>query len=280
MRGKIPVISIAFLTCMMLFSSLVSAQTRISSRKPVFKDEFNKAANTPIDATKWTAEIGGGGWGNEELQYYTNSPENAYHDGRGNLVVKAIKLAPPLNLDCWYGKCRYTSARLVTKEKFERKYGRFEARIKIPRGQGMWSAFWMLGNNIDTVGWSTCGEIDVMENIGREPLTVHGTIHGPGYSGANAVGAPFDSANDQEFADNFHVYATEWTENKIAFYVDGKLFKTITPQDLPAEKDWVYDHPFFMILNLAVGGNWGGVPDETTVFPRQMLVDYVRVYRR
>ena len=280
MRGKIPVISILVLIFMMLFGSLVSAKTQIVNRKPVFKDEFNKAANTPIDATKWTVEIGGGGWGNEELQYYTNNIENAYHDGRGNLVIKAMKITPPLNLNCWYGNCQYTSARLVTKEKFARKYGRFETRIKIPRGQGMWSAFWMLGNNVDTVGWSACGEIDVMENIGREPFTVHGTIHGPGYSGANAVGAPFDLANNQEFADDFHVYATEWTENKIAFYVDGKLYKTITPQDLPAGKDWVYDHPFFMILNLAVGGNWGGAPDETTVFPREMLIDYVRVYRR
>ncbi len=280
MRGKIPIISIIVSTFIMLFCSVVSAQIQIINRKPVFKDEFNKGANTPIDTTKWTAEIGGGGWGNEELQYYTNSSENAYHDGRENLVIKAIKPAPPLNLNCWYGNCQYTSARLVTKGKFERKYGRFEARMKIPRGQGMWSAFWMLGNNIDTVGWAACGEIDVMENIGREPFTVHGTIHGPGYSGANAIGAPFNLANNQEFADDFHVYATEWTENKIAFYVDGKLYKTITPQDLPAGKDWVYDHPFFVILNLAVGGNWGGAPDETTVFPQTMLVDYVRVYRR
>lgn len=279
MHGKISIISIVISTYLVLFCSLVSAQIQIINRKPVFNDEFNKAANTPIDATKWTAENGSGGWGNEELQHYTNSPENAYHDGRGNLVIRAIKLAPPLNLNCWYGKCQYTSARLVTKEKFERKYGRFEARIKIPRGQGMWSAFWMLGNNIDTVGWSACGEIDVMENIGREPFTVHGTIHGPGYSGAKGIGAPFNLVNSQEFADDFHVYATEWTENKIAFYVDGKLYKTITPQDLPAGKDWIYDRPFFMILNLAIGGNWGGVPDETTVFPQTMLVDYVRVYR-
>lgn len=272
--------SILFLFFAALFCGSATAQAQVVTRKLAFKDEFNKAANTPIDTAKWTAEIGGGGWGNEELQYYTNDIENAYHDGRGNLVIKAIKLAPPLNLNCWYGNCQHTSARLVTKGKFEWKYGRFEARMKIPRGQGMWSAFWMLGNNIDTVGWSACGEIDVMENIGREPFTVHGTIHGPGYSGANAVGAPFNLANNQEFADDFHVYATEWTENKIAFYVDGKLFKTITPQDLPAGKDWVYDHPFFMILNLAVGGNWGGAPDETTVFPQTMLVDYVRVYRR
>ncbi len=245
--------------------------------KVVFRDEFNQTANAPVDSSKWTAEIGGRGWGNEELQYYTNDLANAYHDGQGSLVIKALKLTPPLSLECWYGQCKYTSARLITKGKFDQKYGRFEARIKIPRGQGMWSAFWMLGNDIDTVGWANCGEIDIMENIGREPSTVHGTIHGPGYSGTGGIGAPFRLPADRKFADDFHVYAVEWTKNMIAFYVDGKLSKTITPKDLPAGKKWVYEHPFFMILNLAIGGNWGGAPDETTVFPQTMLVDYVRV---
>ena len=266
------------MTTIGLFCNPVVA-ARLSRGKYVFRDEFNKTRRTPVDSSKWTAEIGGSGWGNEELQYYTNSIENAYHDGQGALVIKAMKLPAP-SFDCWYGQCRYTSARLVTKHKFDLKYGRFEARIKISRGQGMWSAFWLLGNNIDTVGWAECGEIDVMENIGREPATVHGTIHGPGYSGAGSIGAPFDLANARQFADDFHVYATEWTENKIAFYVDDKLYKTITPQNLPAGKGWVYDHPFFMILNLAVGGNWGGAPDATTNFPQEMLIDYVRVYRR
>jgi len=259
-------------------NSIFAAQVRYG--KFAFRDEFDKANNTPIDSSKWTAEIGGGGWGNQELQYYTNSIENAYHDGQGLLVVKAIKLTPPLNLNCWYGQCQYTSARLITKGKFDRKYGKFEARIKIPRGQGIWAAFWMLGNNIDKVGWANCGEIDVMENIGREPSTVHGTIHGPGYSGANAIGGSYNLTNNQKFADDFHIYAAEWKENKIAFYVDGNLYKTLTPQDLPPGKQWVYDHPFFMILNLAIGGPWGGAPDATTVFPQTMLIDYVRVYRR
>lgn len=264
----------------LLSCEMISAQAQVVYRKLAFKDEFNKAVKAPIDSAKWTAEIGGGGWGNQELQYYTNSIENAFHDGKGSLVIKAIKRDLPLDYKCWYGQCRYTSARLITKGKFDQKYGRFEARIKIPRGQGMWSAFWMLGNNIDSVGWAQCGEIDVMENIGREPSTVHGTVHGPGYSGANSIGAAFDLISNVKFADNFHVYATEWSENKISFYVDGKLYKTITPKDLPEGKNWVYDHPFFMILNLAIGGNWGGAPDETTIFPQEMLIDYVRVYSR
>ena len=280
MRGKTKRLLAVSLFFIALLCDSATAQGQVTYRKTAFKDEFNKAANTPVDSSKWTAEIGGGGWGNDELQYYTNSVENAYHDGNGNLVIKAVKLAPPLNLNCWYGNCKYTSARLITKGKFDQKYGKIEARIKIPKGQGMWSAFWMLGNDIDTVGWANCGEIDIMENIGREPTTVHGTIHGPGYSGANAIGAPFNTPENGAFGDEFHVYSTEWSKNKIAFYVDGKVYKTITPQNLPAGKQWVYEHPFFMILNLAIGGNWGGVPDETTVFPGEMVIDYVRVYRR
>ena len=263
-----------------LFSESVSAQAQVVYRKLAFKDEFNKKVNVPVDASKWTSETGGGGWGNQELQYYTNSIDNAYHDGNGNLIIKAIKLTPPLNLSCWYGQCQYTSARLITKQKFDQKYGKFEARIKIPKSQGMWGAFWLLGNNIDTVGWATCGEIDIMENIGREPTTVHGTIHGPGYSGANALSSSYNLPNNEVFGDDFHVYATEWSENNIKFFVDGKLYKTLTPSDLPQGSNWVYDHPFFMILNLAIGGPWGGNPDNTTVFPGVMMIDYVRVYKR
>ncbi|MCU1288516.1 MAG: Beta-glucanase/beta-glucan synthetase [Acidobacteria bacterium] len=264
---------------MILFCG-IAAESQTPYRKFAFRDEFNKAKNAPVDASKWTAEIGGGGWGNRELQYYTNEVENAFHDGAGSLVIKAIKKDLPLSFSCWYGQCKYTSARLITKGKFDRKYGRFEARIKIPRGQGMWAAFWMLGDNIEKVGWAACGEIDVMENIGREPSTVYGTVHGPGYSGAGGIGGSHKLPDEQKFADEFHIYAADWTENKIKFYVDGTLYKTITPKDLPAGKQWVYDHPFFMILNLAIGGNWGGAPDDSTQFPQTMLIDYVRVYRR
>lgn len=277
-KFQILTLTILYLICAVL---IISAQTANRSfGKLVFADEFNQPANAPVDSSKWTAEIGGGGWGNQELEYYTNNLENARHDGDGALVITAIKKDLPLDFKCWYGQCRYTSARLITKGKFEQKYGRFEARIKIPAGQGMWAAFWMLGNDIDKVGWSQCGEIDVMENIGREPFTVHGTIHGPGYSGDKGIGAPFQSLDGSKFADGFHVYATEWTKNKIEFYVDDKLYKRITPKDLPAGKKWVYEHPFFVILNLAIGGNWGGDPVATTAFPGEMKIDYVRVYAR
>jgi beta-glucanase (GH16 family) len=183
-------------------------------------------------------------------------------------------------LTCWYGPCQYTSARLITKGKFDLKFGRFEARIKIPRGQGVWPAFWLLGNDIDTVGWPKCGEIDIMENIGREPSTVHGTIHGPGYSGSKGIGAPFKLADNAVFADDFHVYAVEWTANEIRWYVDGVKHESAEPRNLPAGARWVFDHPFFIILNLAIGGEWPGSPDNTTTFPQTMLVDYVRVYKK
>lgn len=255
----------------------VFAQTE--KRKITFGDEFNAEKNTPVDASKWTAEIGGQGWGNQELQYYTDSVENAYHDGTGSLVIKVIeKDLPEEKFKCWYGKCKYTSARLITKKKFEQKYGRFEARIKIPRGQGIWSAFWLLGNDIDKIGWAKCGEIDIMENIGREPATIYGTIHGPGYEGAKGIGKAYKLPENSIFANDFHVFAVEWKKNQIKWFVDGKLYQTLTPKHLPKDKKWVYDHPFFLLLNLAIGGSWGGNPDETTVFPQEMLVDYVRVY--
>jgi beta-glucanase (GH16 family) len=273
-----PALVFLFLAALLCGSAAAQAQGRY--RKLAFKDEFNAASGAAIDTTKWTAETGGAGWGNQELQYYTTSTENAFHDGAGSLVIKAVKLNPPLTLSCWYGTCQYTSARLITKGKFEQKYGRFEARLKVPRGQGLWPAFWMLGNNIDTVGWPTCGEIDIMENIGREPTIVHGTVHGPGYSGGGSIGAAFSLPGNPAFADDFHVYATEWSENSIRFYVDGNLYRTITPNNLPAGAQWVFDHPFFMILNVAVGGQWPGNPDATSVFPQTMMIDYVRVYKR
>jgi beta-glucanase (GH16 family) len=138
----------------------------------------------------------------------------------------------------------------------------------------------MMGDNIEKAGWPDGGEIDIMENIGKEPSLVHGTIHGPGYSGAGGIGAPYALAADKKFADDFHVFAVEWEPNVIRFYVDDHLYATRTPSDLPKGTKWVYDHPFFVLLNVAVGGQWPGNPDHTTVFPQEMLVDYVRVYRR
>jgi beta-glucanase (GH16 family) len=242
-----------------------------------WSDEFNGPnGSPPPDASKWIFDIGGNGWGNNELEYYTGRLQNV-HQQDGNLVIKVLAE----KLTGADGVTRnYTSARLKTQTKFAQAYGRFEARIKIPRGQGIWPAFWMLGNDIDKVGWPQCGEIDIMENIGKEPALVHGTIHGPGYSGDHGIGAPFALPSKANFADDFHIYAVEWEPKAIRFYVDDHLYETRTPSDLPAGAKWVYDHPFFLLLNVAVGGGWSGSPDATSVYPQTMLVDYVRVYRR
>jgi beta-glucanase (GH16 family) len=252
-----------------------SAQSSPAGWKLTWSDEFNAADGSPVDSSKWILETGGGGWGNDELEYYTNRTQNSFQQG-GNLVIKVIE-EKYTGAD---GVTRnYTSARLKTQGKFSQAYGRFEARIKIPRGQGIWPAFWMLGDDIEKAGWPTCGEIDIMENIGKEPGIVHGTIHGPGYNGDKGIGSPYALPTDQKFADDFHIYAVEWEPQAIRFYVDDHLYATRTPSELPKGAKWVYDHPFFLLLNVAVGGGWPGNPDATTVFPQTMLVDYVRVYQ-
>jgi beta-glucanase (GH16 family) len=239
-------------------------------------DEFDGPNGTGVDRTKWVPEVGGNGWGNNELEYYRDDVANAVQQN-GSLVITAIK-ERYTGTD---GVTRdYTSARLITRGKFEPRYGRFEARIKIPYGQGIWPAFWMLGSDIGSAGWPACGEIDILENIGREPTIVHGTVHGPGYSGANGIGAAYSLPGGVRFADDYHVYAVEWEPKAIRWYVDDALYFTLTPANLPQGAKWVFDHPHFLLLNLAVGGNWPGNPDGTTVFPQTMLVDYVRVYKR
>jgi beta-glucanase (GH16 family) len=253
-----------------------SPQPSRAGWKLIWSDEFNAADGSPADSSKWVSETGGGGWGNQELEYYTSRPQNAIQQG-GNLVITVLaeKFTGP------DGVTRdYTSARLKTQTRFSQKYGRFEARIKIPRGQGIWPAFWMLGDNIGGVGWPGCGEIDIMENIGKEPTLVHGTIHGPGYSARKGISAPFALPGKTDFADDFHIYAVEWAPTSIRFYVDDHLYATRRPADLPQGTKWVYNHPFFILLNVAVGGGWPGSPDRTSVFPQTMLVDYVRVYQR
>jgi beta-glucanase (GH16 family) len=242
----------------------------------VWRDEFNGPNGSAPDAAKWSFQTGGNGFGNQELEYYTARPENARIEN-GNLVITARRehFAGP------DGVSRdYTSARLQTRGHFEQKYGRFEARIKLPKGQGIWPAFWMLGSDIGRVDWPACGEIDIMENVGFEPSKVHGTLHGPGYSGAHGLTGVYTLPDGKRFSDGYHLFAVEWEPSAIRFYVDGSLYETRTPRDLPAGARWVYDHPFFVLLNVAVGGKWPGNPDPKTAFPTSMLVDYVRVYAR
>jgi beta-glucanase (GH16 family) len=247
----------------------VSALTAAVPEKLLWSDEFSGVAGSKPDSSKWTYDLGGNGWGNKELENYTNRPENSFLDGKGHLVIRAGKDA----------QGRITSARMKTQGLFSFTYGRVEARIKIPRGQGMWPAFWLLGGDIAKAGWPACGEIDIMESLGREPTIVHGTIHGPGYSGGHSISSQYVLPDAPALADDFHVYAANWTANHIEFSIDGYVYATVNRASLPAGTKWVYDHPFFILLNLAVGGAWPGNPDASTIFPQDLIVDYVRVYQ-
>lgn len=274
-------IAITGLLLVLAFTAFPSVQRTAFADDPkgwtlVWSDEFTAANGSSVDPAKWSFDIGGNGWGNHELQTYTSRPANSVIEN-GFLVIKILKetFTGPDKLTR-----NYTSARLLTRNKFTQAYGKFEARIKVPYGQGIWPAFWMLGDNFGSAGWPACGELDIMENIGREPSIVHGTLHGPGYSGGNGISAMYTLANGRKFSDDFHTFAVEWERNVIRFYVDGVLYKTRTPADLPNGATWVFDHPFFIILNVAVGGAFPGNPDRTTMFPQQMQVDYVRVYQR
>jgi beta-glucanase (GH16 family) len=238
-----------------------------------WQDEFNAPAGTAVDSSKWNFDIGGGGFGNNEREYYTNSTRNAVQDGQGNLVITARK-ENPNNYQCWYGACQYTSARMLTSGKFTQKYGHFEARLKTPKGQGIWPAFWLLGDNLGSVGWPNSGEIDIMENIGKEPNTVYGTIHGPGYSGSGGISK--GTTNGAPLGDGFHTYAIDWSPNLIVWTFDNVEYHRVTPASLNGN-NWVFDHPFFIIMNVAVGGFWPGDPDATSTYPQSMTVDYVRV---
>lgn len=234
----------------------------------VWSDEFEGAAGELPVPANWQFDIGTD-WGNQQLEWTTDRPENVSTDGNGNLVITARE-------ESFQGQ-PYTSARIKTQDRFEQRYGRFEARIKLPVGRGIWPAFWMLGADFPDVGWPQTGEIDIMEYRGQNPTQLLGTVHGPGYSGGSAVGTTFQLPEGRLDTD-FRLYAVEWEADRITWYLDDQVYFQVTPDDVQGE--WVFDDPFFMILNVAVGGTFVGSPDESTRFPQAMLVDYIRVYER
>jgi beta-glucanase (GH16 family) len=247
----------------------------------LWQDEFNQTDGTLPNNAKWGYDRGGWGWGNGEEQFYTN-PLSPFFDTpnatiENNQLVIEVRDDSGLNgsPNVYFGN-NYTSARLLTKDKFEHAYGRIEARIKVPDGgAGIWPAFWMLGAGFPDVSWPNCGEIDIMEYISRIPNEIFGTIHGPGYSGGASIGNTYDFGGP--VATGYHVYAIEWEVDQIRWYVDDILYHTATPADVPGA--WVFNQDFFLILNVAMGGNFGGTVDRANItFPIQMLVDYVRVY--
>jgi beta-glucanase (GH16 family) len=227
---------------------------------PVWSDEFEAPQ---INRRNWTYDTGAGGWGNQELEYYTDRPENSYITN-GCLVIEARK-------ESFHGS-NYTSARLKTLGLHSWKYGRVEARINLPAGQGVWPAFWMLGENLPEVGWPACGELDIMEHVSSlGPNTIRGSVHGPNDTDAHG------DATTTNLSGQFHVFALEWEPTEIRYYLDDQQYFSATPKTIHGP--WVFDRPFFILLNLAIGGSWPGPPDATTPFPARMLVDYVRVYQ-
>lgn len=235
----------------------------------LWSDEFEGARGEAIDASKWRFDIGGHGWGNQQLEFTTDRLENASLDGEGSLAIIARR-------ERYQGK-EYTAARINTRERFQFRYGRVEARIKLPRGQGIWPAFWMLGANFPGVSWPDCGEIDIMEFRGQRPFESTGAVHGQGFSAGQAIGAAYQSPID--LSEDFHLFALEWSAEEITWFVDEHRFMTLRPDELPKSSSWPFDQEFFLILNIAVGGHYVGSPDESTNFPQTMLIDYVRIYQ-
>jgi beta-glucanase (GH16 family) len=237
----------------------------------VWSDEFDGPEGQLPDPRWWNFDVGTD-WGNQQLEYDTDRPENASLDGNGNLAITARR-------ESFMGRS-YTSARITTAGRFEQAYGKFSARIKLPLGQGYWPAFWLLGSDFETVGWPQSGEIDVMEYRGQEPTVVHGTVHGPGYSAGRGVSARYAIPSGR-LDDDFHVYSVEWEEGVIRWYLDDELFHVVTRTTVQGRGDWVFDHPFYIILNVAIGGTFsGGAPTPDVRFPQSMLVDWIRVYEQ
>lgn len=270
---------IALLPLVAILASIFLAPSSSgATSKYLWNQEFNSKKSSKLDSKIWNYDIGDGslknliGWGNNEQQYYTDT--NAIIDGVGNLNIFAKRVVKPELKICYYGDCLFTSSRINTQGKFEFQYGRIETRIKMPAGEGTWPAFWALGSNIDTAPWPESGEIDFIETLGRTPRTVLGTIHGPGYSGANGISGEYTGS--KSLAAAFHTYSVDWLPTSITWKIDGKVFQKVTKEMVSPNK-WVFDQPFFLILNIAMGGNLGGFVPPEFKSPATMSVDYIRI---
>ncbi|MEY4740609.1 MAG: hypothetical protein RL402_134 [Actinomycetota bacterium] len=273
MRKLVAAVSIVTLTLVTL-ANPVAAKPPV--RKLLWSQEFNEAAGTPPSSKFFDYDLGGGGWGNKELQWYTEDAVKT--NGEGQLEISVTKIPPvaedELPYNC-FGDCQYFSGRIKTQDKIRFKYGRMEARLKLPAGTGVWPAFWMLGSNIKAKGWPQSGEIDIIELRGREPDLAIVSAHGPGYSGAaSKTGSKRYST---PLSDDYHVYAIEWAANKISWFVDGKLVHTLTNKSVKAGT-YVFNQDFFLILNVAMGGDFDGGQLDSDIEGVKMNVDWIRYY--
>ncbi len=265
---------ISFTNCVSVNESKTVKTAEVKSLKEndwqlKWADEFNE--NGLPNANNWNYIRGGDGFGNHELQFYTVSDSSTAYVKNGNLTITANKKTIEKN--------KYSSARLTTAGKHSFKYGRYECRAKLPKGLGTWPAFWMLGDNISTAGWPLCGEIDIMEHVGYQPDSIVATIHSKAYNHTIGtqrgkiifVADPYDT---------FHIYSVEWSAQEIIFFMDGVEYNRITNEH-KTEKEWPFDQPFYILLNLAIGGDWGGkFGVEDRLFPAKYVIDYVRVYQK
>jgi beta-glucanase (GH16 family) len=249
-------------------TSTTTTTATTSNSTLVWSDEFNGSAGSLPDPTKWQIISSPSGLHHNELECYTNDPSNVGLDGQGHLAITALAGS---------GSCPYTSGRLQTNGLFQTQYGELKASIQLPAGQGLWPAFWAMGDDRYTVDWPQCGEIDMMENLGSDPFKVYGSVHGPDGS-ASGYGYTTSYRSPVSLASGFHTFAVEWTPTSIAYSLDGVTYATYTPSTLSAGQTWVFNHPFFLLLDLAVGGDWPGAPNSSTQFPAKMVVDWVRVY--
>lgn len=260
-------ICLLFIVLCFAYCSTSQKITDTQDWKLSWSEEFNY--NGLPDTTKWSFEVGGHGWGNNELQYYTRASINNAEVSNGSLKIKALRQK--------IGNREYTSARLVSKGKADFTYGKIEIMAKLPAGRGLWPAIWMLGTNIKTVGWPECGEIDIMEHVGFEKDSVLGTIHTKAYNHIKGTqkGKKIFIANPY---DTYHLYSIEWTPERVDFFLDNNLYYHVQNEH-KTTAEWPFDSPFFLLMNIAVGGNLGGKQGvDTTVFPAAMEVDYIRVY--
>lgn len=278
-----PAVAALILACLVVSSIVYLAEPQKTTRplpprtyRLVWHDEFDGLAASAPNSAHWKVDSGGNGWGNRELQYYTSRSSNLRLDGAGHLVITAQResyTGPD-------GVTRdYTSSQIETLGRKQFEYGRIQAGIRVPEGQGLWPAFWAIGSDFPRVGWPNSGELDLMENLGSDPFKVYGVMHGPSATNRSGYNHIASTQSPTSLAAGYHVYGIDWSPGKIVFTLDGVPYSTRTPSDLGRGERWVFDQPFSLILGLAVGGNFPRAPDSSTVFPATMLVDWVRVYR-